>query len=147
MKSEKICSMYKIFLDSDVVISSLISNVGASYMLINRNVSINFISDFSYKELMVVIQRLGLDTSKLKILTKNKLRITKLQKNIKETIKNYKNFVKDPNDAHIVAGAVETRVNFLITFNLKDFEINKIKEKFDIKIMTPGTFLQFLRSK
>ena len=29
---------------------------------------------------MVVIQRLGLDTSKLKILTKNKLRITKLQK-------------------------------------------------------------------
>ena len=40
MKSEKICSMYKIFLDSDVVISSLISNVGASYMLINRNVSI-----------------------------------------------------------------------------------------------------------
>ena len=96
---------------------------------------------------MVVIQRLGLDTSKLKILTKNKLRITKLQKNIKETIKNYKNFVKDPNDAHIVAGAVETRVNFLITFNLKDFEINKIKEKFDIKIMTPGTFLQFLRSK
>jgi len=139
--------MYKIFLDSDVVISSLISHLGASYLLINNNVSVNFISDFSYRELTTVIQKLGLDINKLKILTKDKLKIIKMPKDIKKTIKVYKNYVKDPNDAHIVAGAVEAKVNFLITFNLKDFEINKIKEKFNIKIMTPGIFLQFLRSK
>lgn len=139
--------MYKVFLDSDVVISSLISNLGASYLLINNNNSINFISDISYEELLSVIKRLELEVSTLKILVKEKLKIVKLQSKIKKRVKDYNFFVKDINDIHIIAGAVEAKVNFLITFNLKDFEINKIKEKFNIKIMTPGTFLQFLRSK
>ncbi|EKE15439.1 MAG: hypothetical protein ACD_12C00019G0001 [uncultured bacterium] len=129
------------------MISSLISNLGASYLLINNNNSINFISDISYEELLSVIKRLELEVSTLKILVKEKLKIVKLQSKIKKRVKDYNFFVKDINDIHIIAGAVEAKVNFLITFNLKDFEINKIKEKFNIKIMTPGTFLQFLRSK
>ena len=139
--------MYKIFLDSDVVISLLISNLGASHQLVNNVSSICFISDISYKELLSVVKKLDLKVNKLKNLVKEKLRVIKLQKDKKGAIKDYKNFVKDLNDAHIVAGAVESKVNFLITFNLKDFEINRIKEKYNIKIMTPGTFLQFLRSK
>ena len=129
--------MYKIFLDSDVIISSLISNLGASYQLINNVSSICFISDASYKELLSVVKKLDLKDNKLKNLVKEKLRIIKLQKDKKGAIKDYKNFVKDLNDTHIVAGAVESKVNFLITFNLRDFEINRIKEKYNIKIMTP----------
>ncbi|MBI5123366.1 PIN domain-containing protein [Candidatus Roizmanbacteria bacterium] len=139
--------MYKIFLDSDVVISSLISDLGASHRLINNVSSIYFISDASYKELLSVVKKLGLEVNKLKNLVKDRLRVIKLQKDKKGAMEDYKNFVKDLNDAHIVAGAVEAKVNFLITFNLKDFEINKIKAKHNIQIMTPGMFLQFLRSK
>ena len=139
--------MINVFLDSDVIISSLISILGASYQLIN-NKNINcFISNISYKELLLVVKRLNIDEKKLKAVVKEKLKIVKLSQNLKQIKLNYKNCVKDLNDAHIVAGAVESKVNFLITFNLKDFEINRIKEKYNIKIMSPGTFLQFLRSK
>ncbi len=138
--------MINAFLDSDVIISSLISIFGASYQLIN-NKNINcFISNISYKELLFVVKKLNLDNKKLKAVVKKRLKVVKLLHNKQIKLK-YKNCVKDLNDAHIVAGAVESKVNFLITFNLKDFEINRIKEKYNIKIMTPGTFLQFLRSK
>lgn len=138
--------MINAFLDSDVIISSLISILGASYQLIN-NKNINcFISNISYNELLFVVKKLNLDNKKLKAVVKKKLKVVKLLHN-KQIKLEYKNCVKDLNDAHIIAGAVESKVNFLITFNLRDFEINKIKEKYNIKIMTPGTFLQFLRSK
>ena len=138
--------MINVFLDSDVIISSLISILGASYQLIN-NKNINcFISNISYKELLSVVKKLNLDNKKLKAVVKKKLKVVKLLHN-KQIKLEYKNCVKDLNDAHIIAGAVESKVNFLITFNLRDFEINRIKEKYNIKIMTPGTFLQFLRSK
>jgi len=135
--------MIKVFLDSDVVISSLVSKLGASHQLINNKDVVCFISDVSYKELLKVIKKLGLDEKNSTILIKSNLKIIKLKKSSSD----FKNYVNDVDDAHIVAGTVELKTNFLITYNTKDFIINKIKEKFNIQIMTPGLFLQFLRSK
>ena len=57
----------KVFFDSDVVISSLISTTGASYLLLdNKDISKN-ISNFSLKELNIVIDRLKIPKSKFKI--------------------------------------------------------------------------------
>ena len=139
--------MYKIFLDSDVVISSLISSIGASYQLINSKATVSFISDISYRELVLVIKRLNLAENKLKILTKKKIKIFKIKKSLNQIKLDYKDCVKDINDAHIITGAVESKAGFLITYNIRHFEINKIKEKYRIQVMTPGTFLQYLRSK
>ena len=139
--------MVNVFLDSDVVVSSLISNNGASYQLVYNNNVICFISNISYQELLLVVKKLKLDDNKLKIVTKKRFKIIRIVENLKKIKIRYRIFTKDLNDTHIVAGAVESKANFLITYNIKDFEINKIKEKFNIKIMTPGTFLQFLRSK
>lgn len=139
--------MTKVFLDSDVIISSLISNLGAAYQLVNNKNIVCFISNISYKELLLVIKKLNLDDKKLKVIVKEKLKIVKLLQSLKQIKLEYKNYVKDPNDAHILAGVIESSVNFLITYNLRHFEINKIKEKLNIQIMTPGTFLQYLRSK
>lgn len=139
--------MHKVFLDSDIIISSLISDLGASYQLINNKVSACFISDISYRELVLVIKRLNLAEDNLKILKKEKLNVIKLKKSLKQIRSDYKNYVKDLNDAHIVAGAVESKADFVITYNIRYFEINKIKEKYSIQIMTPGIFLQYLRSK
>jgi len=139
--------MYKIFVDSDVVISSLISNLGASYQLINNKNIVCFISNISHHELILVAKRLNLNDKKLKTIIKKRFKTVKLLQNLKQIKSDYNNCIKDLNDAHIVAGSVKSNVDFLITYNVKHYEINKIKEKYNIKIMTPGTFLQFLRSK
>lgn len=59
----------------------------------------------------------------------------------------YAKYVNDPTDAHIVAGAVNSKSRFLTTYNLKDFKIELIKREFDIIVLSPGTLLQYLRSK
>lgn len=139
--------MISVFLDSDVVISSLISDTGASHQLMNNKNAVGYISNISYKELLLVVKKLNLDEKKLRNMVSKRLKIVKLSQTLKEIKLKFKNYIKDLNDAHIVAGTVESQVNYLITYNIKDFEINKIKEKYNIKIMTPGIFLQFLRNK
>lgn len=125
----------KIFVDSDVVISSLISNTGAAYQLLNSNNDlIKIISNLSQKELKIVMARLKIDKPMpiLEII------------NIKN-IKKYPVYSTGPNDSHIVAGADQSKSRFLITYNLKHYKIDKIKQDLDIIVMTPGTFLQYLR--
>ncbi len=139
--------MLQIFLDSDVVIASLISHLGASYQLINSKNIQCFISNLSYQEIILVIEKLGLEKWRFLKLAKERLRIIKLKETNQQIKSLYKKYVKDVNDAHIVAGAVKSKVKFIITYNVKDFQINLIKEKFNLLIMTPGLFLQFLRSK
>ena len=139
--------MTKVFLDSDVVISSLISNLGAAYQLVNNKNIVCFISNISYQELLLVVKKLNIDDKKLKVIVKERLKIVKLSQNLKQIKSEYKNYVKDPNDAHIVAGTVESNADFLITYNVKHYKINEIKVKHNIQIMTPSIFLQFLRSK
>lgn len=138
--------MHKVFLDSDVIISSIISFTGALYQLVNQKNIKFYISSLSYKELLIVTERLHLNKIKLVSLIKEKTIITKLKFDIKQIKNKYKDYVKDINDAHIIAGAIESKIKFIISYNLKHFEINKIKEDFKISIMTPGSFLQYLRS-
>ena len=48
---------------------------------------------------------------------------------------------KDPNDAFILELAVRINANFIITYNAKDFSA---AADFDIKLVTPKEFLQFV---
>ena len=131
-----------IFLDSDVIISSLISQKGAAYFLVNEPTkSTKFISSLSYKELCIVIKRLDLSRNKLdKCLSKiEKISITKSAK--------FDNYVFDLFDAHIVAGAVKSQSRFLISYNVRHFDVEKIKRDFNILVYSPGQFLQYLRSQ
>lgn len=138
--------MYKVFFDSDVVISSIISSIGASYQLISQNNIKPHISSLSYKELLIVTERLRLDRIKLTSLIKEKITITKMKLNISQIKNKFNNYVKDINDAHIIAGALESKAEFIISYNLKHYKINEIKEDLKITIMTPGNFLQYLRA-
>lgn len=136
----------RVFLDSDVVISFLISKKGASYLLINKKSISKFISSLSYKEILIVVDRLNLEKDSLKLIIKENLTITKLQTDNMKIKTKFKKYVNDVYDSHIVAGAVESKVNFIISFNLRHFRINEINEDFKINILTPGNFLQYLRS-
>lgn len=135
-----------VFLDSDVVISSLISTKGAAHLLIHQVEDISFhVSDLSVRELEIVVSRLRLDVKKLKHTITSRCDTVKLA-NKKQIQNNYTKYVLDVHDAHIIAGAKESASRFLITYNSKHFHAEKIKDDLGILQMTPGQFLQYVRS-
>jgi len=136
----------RVFFDSDVVISSIISNRGAAYVLIKDEGINRFISNISKKELNKTSRKLNISQTKLDAHTKNHFKQTELKESIKDIKKKYQIYTTDLNDAHIVKGVIESKVEFILTYNIRHFKENKIQEKLKIKTMTQGEFLQFLRS-
>lgn len=135
-----------IFLDSDVIISSIISKKGAAFSLINNKKIVKYISNISFKEIKIVTKRLKLDMKPSKnIFAQFKLVI--LKENIDVLKTEYGKFVFDDNDAHIVADVKESLANFLITYNLKHFKKDLIKQNLKAITLTPALFLQYLRSR
>lgn len=136
----------RIFVDSDVVVSSIISSKGAANLMI-QDISIKkFISNLSDKEILKVVERMDLSKKKYSSL-KRQLERVDLEQDIKEVLKRYKNYVEDINDAHVVAGAVAAKARFLVSYNLKDYKRDRIKKEFDLLVLTPGQMLQYLRSQ
>jgi len=135
----------QVFIDSDVFISSLISQKGAAYFLIHKANLKLFLSNRSVEEIKIVIKE-------LKLKPKDWTRIISLFSIIplpqtKEKIKNiYGHYVSDINDSHIIAGAHQAKVRYLVSYNLKHFKIEEIKRDFKIECLTPAQFLQYLRS-
>lgn len=136
----------RIFVDSDVIISSFISKSGAAHFLLHTTSHQLFISSLSKKELNTVIKRLNIESNMLKTLIKNNLKVTILLDSLPEIKESFKQYVLDENDAHILAGAKSAKADFLITYNIKDFKIDRIKKDLNILTLTPGHFLQYLRS-
>lgn len=105
-----------------------------------------FISNLSQQELEIVATRLKISQDELQSMLEKRFSSVDLKLTFEELKKVYKNYVSDINDTHIILGAKEAKVNLLITYNLKDYKIEKIKQDFNILVMTPGQFIQFLRS-
>lgn len=135
------------FVDSDVIISSLLSTKGASFFLLNQTKSQFFISSLSVKELAVVVKRLDIEKHKLDALVGKRLKTVVLKETKQKIEKKYQPYVFDQNDAHIIAGAVASQAKFLLSYNLRHFKKEKIKEDFKIILLTPASFLQYLRSQ
>ena len=60
----------KVFVDSDVVISSLLSDRGAAHILLQSSLVTCFVSQYSIDELRRVVERLSLKQSDLNVLIK-----------------------------------------------------------------------------
>ncbi len=136
----------RIFIDSDVIISSLLSQSGAAYFLLNTSSIQLFISSLSKKELETVVKRLDIRSDMLATLIKNNFEVIMLSDSLPKIKKSFRQYVLDANDAHILAGAKAAKADFLITYNVKDFKIDKIKKDLGMLTLTPGNFLQYLRS-
>lgn len=62
-------------------------------------------------------------------------------------INKYNHLIDDQDDRHILAAAVNYRVEFLITLDKKHFFTQKLElAKLPFTISTPGQFLQYFRS-
>lgn len=126
-----------VFVDTDVVISSFISNKGAAYWLLNNPLEIKLvISDQSQLEITRVAEELKIKSRDLKL---NLINLT-------FDPKKYTQYVTDQYDSPIVAAAHQAKAKFLLTYNLKHYLSDKIK-KLGIIVLTPGQFLQYLRTK
>lgn len=134
-----------IFVDSDVIISSLLSVKGAAYFLLNQPNEF-VISNVSKKELERVADRLEISRNKLHNLIQKRFKTVKLITDLAIIKSDFKDYTNDPNDAHIVAGAAEAKAKFLLTYNIRHFNKQKISEDFDITVLTPAQYLQYLRS-
>lgn len=132
----------KIFVDSDVVLSSLISNKGAAYFLLNKTVLEFYISNVSLMEIERGVEKLNLKLQDLVNLVRSKFKLVKL----KVEKNKFQDYVFDPCDEHIVAGARQAKAKLILSYNVKDFNIIKLRADFKIIVKTPAQFLQHLRS-
>ncbi len=137
----------KVFVDSDVVISAVISPNGAAHLLLTKKFPITkIISNYSTKEIIVVAKRLNLSEDKFNKIIKNH-DVFKLALPVKKIKEKYNHCVSDPNNSHVVAAAFKSRSQFIVTYNLKHYKTDTIKHNFGILLKTPGQFIQFLRNK
>lgn len=136
----------RIFVDSDVVISSILSHKGAAKQLFKSTEIERIISNYSAQEMKNVALRMNLEKEKLRD-TLKKCSTTTIRATIKNLKKHYGEYVDDENDAHIIAGAKASKVKFLVTYNIKDYKVERIKRDFDVIVLTPGMLLQYLRSR
>ena len=136
-----------IFIDSNVIITSLLSKKGASYLLLNQPSNNKFIiSSVSKKELERVVDRLEINQDKLQSLIQKRFKMVKLITDLTKIKKDFQDYTSDPDDAHIVAGAAKAKARFLLTYNIKHFKKQKISDDLSIAVLTPSQYLQYLRS-
>ena len=86
----------KVFVDSDVVISSLLSRKGAAHLLLNEQNSSFFISNISKNEIEVVAERLNIEQNKPQDLIKKCLKVIKLKKEISKIKEDFRITVLTP---------------------------------------------------
>lgn len=139
----------KIFVDSDVVISSLISSKGAAHFLLNEVNQEFIISNVSLIEIERGVNKLSLDKEYSVDLIRNKLKIVKLKKhdiNMEEIKVHFREHIFDEDDAHIVAGANKSKAKIILSYNIRHYNKQKIQEELGITVLTPAQYLQYLRS-
>ena len=135
----------QVFLDTDVIVSVLLSETGASHELMKSGRISRVISEAIREEAEIVTNRLGIDRQKTEKLLE-KIEIVSLGLSKKDVLEGYAKFVLDVNDSHVVAGAFLSKSRFLLTHNLKHYRVDKIGAGLGVLVLKPGNFLQYLRS-
>ncbi len=137
----------RVFIDTDVFISSLLSKKGAAFELLTKQSRLKkYISNYSQKEIFRTAQKLKIEKNKVKKKLQQCQQIN-ISQSIKKILQTYISYVNDKNDAHILAGAIKSNSKFLVTYNLRDYKINLIKNDFEIICLKPANLLQILRNK
>lgn len=136
----------RIFIDSDVVIASILSERGASYFLLHAPLHVDrYISNYSLSELSVVIKRKSLDYNSLDMLLASGVEVFQMRENLNSIKRKFNKYTLDIDDCHIIAGCINSSSTFLITHNTKHYKTELIKRDFGIITMKPGRFLQYVR--
>jgi len=138
--------MNKLFFDSSTLIAALFSPKGGSGTLLSiceAKIIQGYISTEVIEEVEFVIKRKFPEVLELfrEIVKASRLKIIKIRK--KGQIEKAATWISDPNDAHVLAAAKQSKADYLITLDTKHFIKDKsVAKKAGLIIMTPGEFLQ-----
>ncbi|MBI4066102.1 hypothetical protein HY411_00135 [Candidatus Gottesmanbacteria bacterium] len=108
----------RVFVDSDVIISSLISQTGAAYLLMHDERIARFVSDVSFSELKRVTGVLHLSQEDLRKLVQTRCDVVVIGDR-KNELTRMAQYARDSGDAHIVLGGKLAKAKFLVTYNTK----------------------------
>ena len=137
----------KVFLDTSALIAGIVSSRGAARALLQL-AEIGLIEVFVSKQVIVEADR-NIEDKLPEMLSEYREFIRLLapiliedphQKDIKRYVT-----VIHPDDAPILAAAVNAKVDYLITWDRKHFMSKNIHIHSTMKIVTPGGFLKYFR--
>ena len=137
----------RVFVDSDVIISSQLSSRGAAALLLKKQTGQFYGSNMQLEELKSVCEKFKIDFNRVKRLVVDRLQVVDLGNNIAQIKSKWGDYTLDVDDAHVVAGAVKAKAKFLLSYNLRHFKIEKLRRRLDLVCLTPGQFLQYWRSR
>jgi len=75
-----------------------------------------------------------------------RINVVNVKLNEGEIKKLYGKYTMDIDDAKIIGSAHKAKAKYLITYNLRHYKIDRIKEELDFAVLSPALFLQYLRS-
>ncbi len=136
----------RVFVDSDVIISSIISQKGAAYLLMRDSRITRFVSDVLIAEVTRVASILNLSQTELRRMVHKQCTKVVLGAKKETLLKRVDAYCRDDNDRHIVAGAKAAKARFLVTYNIKHFNVENIREELGIIVLPPAFLLQYMRS-
>jgi len=138
-------SIVNVVIDTNVLISALKSNRGASHKLLLSLIDARFVPNISVP-LFVEYESVAKRPEILNHLGKSDidsiLNYFISKSSIREIFYLWRPFLKDPKDDLLLEVAVESGSEFIITFNKKDFL--DCEKQFGIKIVTPQEFMQLM---
>ena len=137
--------MVNVIIDTNILVSALKSDMGASYTLISKLPSPKFQFSISvplyieYQDVLTRKEHLTGTSTKKEVLAF--LRYLCKIANRQKIFYLWRPWLKDPKDDMVLELAVAAKSKYIITYNLKDF--SNI-QKFGIEAITPKKFLQII---
>lgn len=134
-----------VIMDTNVLFAGLYSSTGASFQIL-RLLDVGKIKPvlsttllFEYEDVLIREQTvLELSHKQVDIILDNICDLSKFQ----EIYFLWRPYLKDPKDDHVLEVAVASKTRTIVTHNLNDF---KGIEKFGIKAITPGNYLEVIK--
>ena len=138
--------MYQVVIDTNVIVAALRSRRGASHRLLrlvgdprwNANLSVPLVLEYEQSMLRAVSSgSIGaMEVS-------NILEFLCASATLRPIFFLWRPFLSDPKDHMVLELAIESRADFLITFNIKDF---RPARQFGIQVVTPAQFLAIMEA-
>jgi putative PIN family toxin of toxin-antitoxin system len=136
--------MYQVVVDTNVLVAALLSNRGASHRLLrlvcddrwrmNLSVPLVFEYEQTLKRVCAGATLTGSDIDDI-------LQFLCANSNLRPIFFLWRPLLPDPKDDFVLELAVESRADFLLTFNAKDFAG---AERFGIRVIAPREFLAII---
>ena len=134
-----------IIMDTNILFAGLYSSTGASFQILKRLNSreikpvISTTLLFEYEDVLKREQTiLELSHNEVDVILDNICALS----NFQDIYFLWRPYLKDPKDDHVLEVAVASKTKTILTHNIKDF---KGVEKFGIKAITPGKYLEEIK--